>query len=239
MGQKTRSLTFDQKSLAEIKDSKRQRLGAEGANVSTRLLLKAVPIPKGYAPIPEEDADLNTPPGQDVLSMSGIACLLRQEIQPMKSSMDDLERNFKDLDARFSDFKSVVEDRLQRMEVHIGGSEIRITKLEEMYHHLQVASRDIPSDSKKEVQVQMQELHKQCSEADKSLGPLQRTRNALTAVIGNLQGLESLSRAQSWLTNKFSSVHGPAPKNIYDKDRQGGISRHNICRVRFAWGSPT
>ena len=67
-------------------------------------LSKAVPTPKGYAPIPKEDADLNTPPGQDELSMSGIASLLHQEIQPMKSSMDDLARNFKDLDARLSDF---------------------------------------------------------------------------------------------------------------------------------------
>ena len=194
----------------KMEDCKRQRLGAEGTNASTPLLPKAVPIPEGYAPIPEEDADLNTPPGQDVLSMSGTASLLRQEIQPMKFSMDDLARNFKDLDARFSDFKSVVEDRLQRMEVHIGGAELRVTKLEKMYHHLQVASRDIPSDIKKEVQVQMQKLHKQRSEADISFATDKR---CLTAV----QGLESLSRAQSWLTDMLSSVDGPAPKNIYDK----------------------
>ena len=103
---------------------------------------------------------------------------------------------------------------MQRVEVHVGGTELRVTKPKEIYHHLQVASRDIPSDIKKEVQVQMQELHKQRSEADKSLATDKR---CLTAVIGNLQGLESLSRAQSWLTDKLSSVHGPAPKNIYDK----------------------
>ena len=119
-----------------MEDSKWQHLGAEGANASISLLPKAGPIPKGYAPIPEEDTDLNTPPGQDGLSMSGIASLLRQEIQSMKSSIDDLARNFKDLDARFNDFKSVVEDRLQRMEMHIGGIEFRVTKLEEICHHL-------------------------------------------------------------------------------------------------------
>ena len=39
----------------------------------------------------------------------------------------------------------------------------------------------------------------------------------MTTVIDNLQGLETLSRAQSWLTDKLSSVDGPSHKSIYGK----------------------
>ena len=73
----------------------------------------------------------------------------------MKSSIDDLPRNFKDLDTRFSDFKFIMEDRLQRIEGIFGGIEFRITNLEEIYHHLKVASPEIPSDIKKEMQMQI------------------------------------------------------------------------------------
>ena len=107
------------------------------------------------------------------------------------------------------------------MEVHIGGIEIRVTKLEGMYQQLQDAHWEIPNDIKKEVQMQMQELHKQRSEIDKSFSMEEK---CLTAVIGNLQSLETLSRAQLRLTDKLFSVDGPAPRNFHEKGRfQGTI----------------
>ena len=95
------------------------------------------------------------------------------------------------------------------MEVHVGGIELRVTKLEGMYQQLQDAPREIPNDIKKEVQMQMQQLHEQRSEVDKSFST---DKKCLTAVIGNLQGLETLSRAQLRLTDKLFSA-----RNIHDK----------------------
>ena len=133
-----------------MEDAKRQFLDFESANASTPLLPKAAPIPRGYAPMPleDEDVDFSSPKGPDKVSMRGIASLLRQEIQPMKSSMDELTRHFRDLDARFSDFKSTVEDRLQRMEVHIGCTKVRVNKLEELCQQLQCVSQHIPDNIK-------------------------------------------------------------------------------------------
>ena len=148
---------FPKNPWQKMQDAKRQRLDLESANSSTPLLPKASPIPRGYAPMPaeDEDVDFNSPKGAEKVSMRGIASLLRQEIQPMKSSMDELRRNFRDLDARFNEFKSTVEDRLQCMEVHIGGTEGRVNKLEELCQQLQCASQEIPDNIKKEVEGQM------------------------------------------------------------------------------------
>ena len=60
----------------------------------------------------------------------------------------------------------------------------------------------------------MQELHKQRSEADKSI---MTDKRCLTAVISNLQGFKTLSRAHFWLTDKLSSLDGLAPRIIYDR----------------------
>ena len=188
---------FPKNPWQKMGDAKRQRLDLESADASTPFLPKAAPIPMRYAPMPaeHEDVDLNPPKGHDTVSMTGIASLLRQEIQPMKSSMDQLTRNFRDFDARFSDFTSTVEDRLQRMEVHIGGTEVRVNKLEELCQQLQCASQDIPDNIQKEVELQMRHLHKERQEA----GILMADKRCLAAVIGNLQGLYSLSYAQSRL----------------------------------------
>ena len=66
---------------------------------------------------------------------------------------------------------------------------------------------------KKEVELQMRHLQKERQEA----GTLMADKRCLTAVIDNLQGLESLSHAQSWLTEKLSALDAPAPESIYDK----------------------
>ena len=88
------------------------------------------------------------------------------------------------------------------MEVHIGGTEVRVNKLEELCQQLQCASQDIPNNIKNEVEFQMRHLHQERQEADS----LMADKRCLTAAIGNLQDLESLSHAQSWLTDAYVFV---------------------------------
>ena len=121
------------------------------------------------------------------------------------------------------------------MEVHIGGTEVRVNKLEELCQQLQCASQDIPNNIKNEVELQMRHLHQERQEADS----LMADKRCLTAAIGNLQDLESLSHAQSWLTEKLSALDGPAPSSIYDKGGFQGtifaeISSHEDCDLVVA-----
>ena len=67
---------------------------------------------------------------------------------------------------------------------------------------------------RKEVELQMQNVKR---EHQKSEHAIQSDKRCLTAVIGNLEGLKTLARAQAWLFDKLKSLDGPAPRSVYDK----------------------
>ena len=109
----------------KMEEAKRQRVKEVAATPTTPLLPKTAPIPPGYRRIPNDDGEkpedeMVAPVESTELSMSGIASLLRQEMQPMTISMTELTHNFRELDTKFGDFKNAVEERLQRLEVHSG-----------------------------------------------------------------------------------------------------------------------
>ena len=54
----------------------------------------------------------------------------------MTVSMIGLTCNFQELNAKLRDFKAAVEQRSLRLEAHLGGTEMRVNKLEDMYQRL-------------------------------------------------------------------------------------------------------
>ena len=134
-----------------MEDSKRQKVELDAANTTTPLLSRAAPIAPGYAHMlggKEDDEYLRTPPAP--LSMEGIASLLRREIQPVTSSMQTMARDFRQLESKFYEFREVVEERMQRLERHLDGTDVRVNKLKELYQQLHSTTHEKEEEKEKQ-----------------------------------------------------------------------------------------
>ena len=97
----------------KMEEAKRQRLEEAAATPTTPLLPKTVHIPLGYKRMPNDDGEklhdeMAAPTESMEVSMSGIASLLRREMQPMTIAMNELTHNFRELDTKFGDFSKLV-----------------------------------------------------------------------------------------------------------------------------------
>ena len=78
------------------------------------------------------------PQGKDLVTMDGIATLLKQQLGPLTAHINRLSANVETLealDAKYGNIKMAMEQRLEKMESTVDGTMEQIEKLEDFVQH--------------------------------------------------------------------------------------------------------
>ena len=177
------------------------------------------------------------------VTLAAIAGLLKQEITPVKESMQSLERQIGDLSLATDKRMGILEERVTDMESHVKETDARIAKLDGM--ESRVESRMDNSDLR--VSKLEQIIEEGVSQyADPALGERVRALETQlaqlrtehkntdgdmtsemerTAVVSGLVGLPSKSEATAWLREKLWHTYAPDPvtDGVYCKGDFNGI----------------
>ncbi|CAE8592202.1 unnamed protein product, partial [Polarella glacialis] len=181
----------------------------------------------------EEDDELRqaSPPRQpnfevnevtSPVSMKGIAALLRNELTPMATSIEDVRQGLQTLTIKLTDVQKVLEERLGKIERRMDMTGLRIDTLEHLVDQASKSSCQMDSELRLHVQamqVQFDSLQKVgpvCQTNSSNLAP-EAGQRSCTAVLGGLVGLASKTGASGWLKDKLSLLSGPQPMETYIK----------------------
>ena len=152
------------------------------------------------------------------VTLAAIAGLLKQEMAPVKESMQSLEKQMGDL--------SVTTDkRMGTLEEQFNTMDVRVEKLEEI-----IEKRSADHDGR-QIQEQIEMMEK-VQALEKEIQQLKQNKTAMqeldvkhcTAVIGGLAAMKNIDEARSWLTDKPWHLHGPQPSQVYSKGDFHGIA---------------
>ena len=157
--------------------------------------------------------------GRELVTMDGIANLLKQQLGPLTAHINTLSANVETLDAKYGNIKVAMEQRLEKMESKVDGTMERIEKLEDFVQHTKENNTKVDQLIKEQVETCVREMKPNMEQSSRN----NVDKKMLTAVIGNLDGLGSFAAAQAWLKEKFSSLNGPKATNIYVKGTFQGM----------------
>ena len=76
------------------------------------------------------------PQGHELVTLDGIASLLKQHVGPLTAHINRLSANVDTFDAKYGNIKIAMEQRLDKMESHVDGTKERIEKLEGFVHQM-------------------------------------------------------------------------------------------------------
>ena len=160
-----------------------------------------------------------SPQGRELVTMDGIANLLKQQLGPLTAHINRLSANVETLDAKYGNINLAMEQRLEKMESQVDGTKERIEKLENFVHQMKENTTNVDKMIKEQVETYVREKKPNMEQSSRN----NVDKKMLTAVIGNLDGLGSLAAAQTWLKEKLSTLNGPKPTNIYVKGAFQGM----------------
>ena len=160
-----------------------------------------------------------SPQGRELVTMDGIANLLKQQLGPLTAHINTLSANVETLDAKYGNIKVAMEQRLENMESKVDGTMERIEKLEDFVQQTKENNTKVDQLIKEQVETRVREMKPNMEQSSRN----NVDKKMLTAVIGNLDGLGSLAAAQAWLKEKLSSLNGPKATNIYVKGTFQGM----------------
>lgn len=77
-----------------------------------------------------------SPQGRELVTMDGIANLLKQQLGPLTAHINRLSANVETFDAKYGNINLAMEQRLEKMESQVDGTKERIEKLEDFVHQM-------------------------------------------------------------------------------------------------------
>ena len=170
----------------------------------------------------EESAQAENGVGVEApLTLSAIAGLLKQELAPIKGSINSLENGFSKLQI---DIQTQVTQLREEVKTEVGELLVRVAKLEELVPTSVAGANEehIPESIKaklKELEEQIDAINAQKETIGEGLDS-GRTR---TAVFGGFGDAASIAEATKWLESKIKSIVDSSPVDIYCKGEFVGI----------------
>jgi len=150
-------------------------------------------------------------------TLDQIANVIRKEVQPIRNTINSLER-------RFNEMSGAIVTRIEEVEENVEDIAIRLSNLENQSTERSDATATPRSDDAaiwdqiKSLEAQVSELKvtgKQQHEKQSNISG--EAKRDITAVIGKLVGFDSLSAASTWVTDTLSSLSAPKAIDIYSK----------------------
>jgi hypothetical protein len=157
------------------------------------------------------------------VTMLGIAALLKEQLEPVTLAVSGLRNDFTKLDHSVVEMREALSERLDTMEQRLNLTDVRVDKLESLCKTLEEsAAPNINAMESKiyeciEAYLKNEDTQHSGSNAYRATVTDPLDKRAVNMVIGNLDGLEDLTKATAWLRDTLAYLNGTAPVRVYAK----------------------